>query len=232
MWWKKKEQYFSYRHDVHAHLLPGLDDGVRTVEEAVGIIEEMKSFGIESFSLTPHVAYPAMPNTEKHIQETLKELQSLLPEVRIEAGAEYRVGQEVLARAERVEVLPFFQQYVLIENNFQGESVYLDQMIFVLQTQGFTPVLAHPERYPYYYDQIPGKLQSLRKQGCLLQLNLLSLAGFYGRETEKMAWQMLKTGLISFVGSDVHRLSYAQELKEFLFSKSSGKLKEYKFLNQ
>lgn len=232
MWWKRNKQYFSYRHDVHAHLLPGLDDGVKTEEEAIAVVEVMKSLGIGHFSLTPHVAFPSMPNTEEHIQSTLSALQKVLPGLTLEAGAEYRVGEEVFLRAKEGKLLPFYQQYVLIENSFQGESVYLDQLIFLLQAKGYIPVLAHPERYSYYYNQIPGKLQSLRKQGCLLQLNLLSLAGFYGKETEKIAWQILKTGLVSFVGSDVHRLSYAEELKDFLFSKTAEKLNDYKFINQ
>ncbi len=231
-WFGSHKQYFSYRHDMHAHLLPGLDDGVKTLEEALKLLEKMRGLGIERFSLTPHVAYPAMPNTGEDIQTALAILQKARPDIPIEAGAEYRVGEEVFQLAEEGKMLPFYQQYILIENSFLAESIHLESLIFLLRSKGFIPVLAHPERYKFYYSHFLNKCQDLIRKGCLLQLNLLSLAGFYGKETEKIAWQLLKSGMVSFVGSDVHHLNYAEALEDFLYSRTADKLNSYTLLNR
>lgn len=231
-WFGGHKQYFSYRHDMHAHLLPGLDDGVKTLEEALKLLEKMRGLGIERFSLTPHVAYPAMPNTGEDIQTALAILQKACPDIPIEAGAEYRVGEEVFQLAEEGKMLPFHQQYILIENSFLAESIHLESLIFLLRSKGFIPVLAHPERYKFYYSHFLNKCQDLTRKGCLLQLNLLSLAGFYGKETEKIAWQLLKSGMVSFVGSDVHHLNYAEALEDFLYSRTADKLNSYTLLNR
>ena len=231
-WFGSHKQYFSYRHDMHAHLLPGLDDGVKTLEEALKLLEKMRGLGIERFSLTPHVAYPAMPNTGEDIQTALAILQKARPDIPIEAGAEYRVGEEVFQLAEEGKMLPFYQQYILIENSFLAESIHLESLIFLLRSKGFIPVLAHPERYKFYYSHFLNKCQDLIRKGCLLQLNLLSLAGFYGKETEKIAWQLLKSGMVSFVGCDVHHLNYAEALEDFLYSRTADKLNSYTLLNR
>lgn len=231
-WFGSRKQYFSYRHDMHAHLLPGLDEGVKTLEEAVKLVEKMRKLGIEHFSLTPHVAYPAMPNSIEDIQTTLAILKKACPEVPIEAGAEYRVGEEVFQLAEEGKMLPFYQQYILIENSFLAESIHLESLIFLLRAKGYVPVLAHPERYKFYYNHFLEKCQDLVKKGCLLQVNLLSLAGFYGKETEKIAWQLLKSGMVSFVGSDAHRMNYVEALEDFLYSRAADKLNSYPLLNR
>ena len=192
----------------------------------------MRGLGIERFSLTPHVAYPAMPNTGEDIQTALAILQKARPDIPIEAGAEYRVGEEVFQLAEEGKMLPFYQQYILIENSFLAESIHLESLIFLLRSKGFIPVLAHPERYKFYYSHFLNKCQDLIRKGCLLQLNLLSLAGFYGKETEKIAWQLLKSGMVSFVGSDVHHLNYAEALEDFLYSRTADKLNSYTLLNR
>lgn len=232
MWWKQRKQCFRYRQEVHAHLLPDLDDGVKTLEEAIEIVGKLKSLGIERFSLTPHVAFPHIPNNRKTIGEALKLLQEACPGLVAEAGAEYRVTEEVVKLGEQSEILPFHKHYVLIENSFLGESVHLKPLIFLLRSKGFIPVLAHPERYLYYKDDFIEKCLEFRRLGCLLQLNLLSLAGYYGWEAEKLAWKLLKTGLVSFIGSDCHNREYANALEEFLYSRPAGKLNEYTFLNK
>ncbi len=86
--------------------------------------------------------------------------------------------------------------------------------------------------YLYYKDDFIEKCLEFRRLGCLLQLNLLSLAGYYGWEAEKLAWKLLKTGLVSFIGSDCHNREYANALEEFLYSRPAGKLNEYTFLNK
>lgn len=232
MWWKQRKQYFKYRQEVHAHLLPGLDDGVKSLNEAVTVVGKLRGLGIEHFSLTPHIAFPHVANGKEAIGTALKALRQACPEVFLEAGAEYRITEEVVKLAGQNEILPFHQRYVLIENSFAGESVYLKQVIFLLKNKGFLPVLAHPERYLYYKENFIEICREFRNLNCLLQLNLLSLAGFYGKETEKMAWKLLKSGLVGFVGSDTHNMEYAGCLEDFLHSRVSGKLNDYTFLNQ
>lgn len=232
-WLKRRKQRFIYRHEVHAHLLPGLDDGVETPEESAKLITRLRELGVEQFSLTPHIVFPGMPNSRRTIFPVLRQMQEALgPSFSLQAGAEYRITGELTELVRQNDLLPFAGNYLLVEHSLVAESLYFDTVLFSSLNKGYLPVLAHPERYPFFRTHIVDKCHSLRKRHCLLQVNLLSFAGFYGKESEKAAWQLLKAGLIDFVGSDMHSEKYAEALDDFLHSATADKLNRYPFRNK
>ena len=150
---RRKRYFFEYEDDIHAHVLPGLDDGVKTMDEAVMIVKRMERMGLKRLTCTPHVAYPAMINTPKDVESMLFVLKLRLQEegvrVEVDSGAEYRMGEFMLELLERGEIMASNRGEVLVEHSFVGPSNYVDDILFGLQGRGFCPVLAHPERYPF-----------------------------------------------------------------------------------
>jgi tyrosine-protein phosphatase YwqE len=100
-------------------------------------------------------------------------------------------------------VLPFGNNHVLIEMSYAVESPNIKEAIFALQTNGYRPILAHPERYPYYFHNLEN-YESIYDTGCDLQLNILSLTGYYGKPIQRMAEKLLEKGWFSWIGSDLH----------------------------
>ena len=233
-WFKPRRQQFRYRHEIHTHLLPGLDDGVKTAEQALTLIVRLQKLGIERISLTPHVTFPVYPNSRQRIEEAFASLLQKIDSrgLDLQTGAEYRITEKIMTLVKEGEILPFYNRYVLIEMSFLAPSVYFEPLIFELLNYGYIPVLAHPERYPFLYSRFLERCGYMKKKGCLLQGNLLSLTGFYGHEAEKALWQLLKAGLVDFIGSDLHSEMYADALEDFLFSSTVRKLNTFRFRNQ
>ena len=98
-------------------------------------------------------------------------------------------------------------------------------MVFELQLKGYTPVLAHPERYVYYHST-PHIYKELHDQGLLFQVNLLSLAGYYQSNIKEMAWKLLENGMVDLIGSDLHHMQHAAHITKFIGSKEYEKLKQ------
>ena len=148
---RRKRYFFEYENDIHAHVLPGLDDGVKTMDEAVMIVKRMEQVGLRRLTCTPHVAYPAMINTPKDVESMLFVLKSRLREegvrVEVDSGAEYRMGEFMLELLERGEIMASNRGEVLVEHSFVGPSNYVDDILFGLQGRGFCPVLARSEEH-------------------------------------------------------------------------------------
>ena len=154
LFWKKTKQFFFYEHDIHSHILPGLDDGVKGIEESVMIVKRMLALGVKRFSFTPHIAFPSPLNTPEMIQDRLELLKTGLEKegihIEADAGAEYRVGEYMLELIERDCIASFQDGLVLVEHSFVSQAPSFEDVIFRLQEKGYTPILAHPERYPFY----------------------------------------------------------------------------------
>ena len=231
-----KRQTFSYSHDIHSHMLPALDDGSRSLEMSVGLVRRMTALGFKKLSFTPHINYPAMPNDRDSISEAYRRLRSELDRAGIGVetcfGAEYRLCREVLDTARGGDVLPFSGNYVLLEHSFSEESPLFGQTLRELRGRGFAPVLAHPERYEFWDGDVEERCREVHEEGCLLQVNLLSLAGFYGPGPERKGWKLLDAGVIDMIGSDAHNYRYLDAIEDFLHSRTAARLNGYKFLNK
>ena len=151
--------------DMHSHLLPGLDDGVATLEDAEQIIRSLKHLGYRRIITTPHVMSDAYRNTPEGIHaglETLKEhLQKRDVSIEISAAAEYYLDEALFKMVDTNQrLLTFGEKYLLFETNFLTEPFNLKEFIFLATTKGYKLILAHPERYLYLQNNL-AKVQDL-----------------------------------------------------------------------
>jgi protein-tyrosine phosphatase len=206
--------------DMHSHLLPGLDDGAETIEHSLDLLRALRGVGYRKLVMTPHIMGDFYKNTPEGIRAALELLRTAaaeagLGDVALECAAEYYLD-EFLGRklADGTEMLSFGgdKRYLLFETSYMNEPLNLLEIIFELQSRGYRPVLAHPERYTYYYGRF-AEIEKLRSEyGVLLQLNLNSLAGYYSPAAQKVAEQLIDGGLVDFVGTDTHHLRHTDTL--------------------
>ena len=133
----------------------------------------------------------------------------------IEAAAEYNLDDGLAGLIEKKEILTFGDNYVLFELPFMSEPPNFQEIVFEFQMAGYKPILAHPERYSYWYTD-KEKYDELKSKGILLQLNLLSLTGHYSPQTRKVAEKMIEAQQIDAVGTDCHRIEHLYMLRDHL----------------
>lgn len=219
--------------DMHSHLLAGIDDGVKTWEESVQVIREFHRLGYRKLITTPHIMSDYYRNEPAGIKEKLRELQEILLresiDIRMEAAAEYYLDEELMRKVESKEpLLTFGDAYLLFETNFLTEPYQLKEFIFQVITQGYKPILAHPERYQYMTME---KAEELRDRGVLLQVNIPSLIGYYSRPIQKLAEKLIEKRWIDLAGSDCHQISHTQLLKDAIQHKNFKKIIDLPLLN-
>jgi len=223
--------------DFHSHLVPEIDDGSRSVEDSLTMLKKFQSWGYEKVITTPHVMADFYRNTPDTIlggrDEVVKYFEQEKIELDFQAAAEYYLDETLEEKIKDQSLLTFGDNYVLFELPFVAEPPNLASIIFELQTNGYKPILAHPERYGFWYKNFD-KYQEMVDKGVHLQLNILSLIGHYSPETQKIAERLIDEGLISFLGSDCHNQGHL-ELIELARTKpylhklvESGKLLNHK----
>ena len=206
--------------DMHSHLLPGLDDGAETLDHSLDLLRELRALGFRKLILTPHIMGDFFKNTPEGVRAALATLREAaavagLGDVTLECAAEYYLD-EWLGRklADGTELLTFGgeKKYLLLETSYLNEPLNLLGTIFDLKAAGYRPVLAHPERYVYYYGRF-AEIEKLRREyDVLLQINLNSLAGYYSPAARKVAEQLIDGSLVDFVGTDTHHLRHTEAL--------------------
>jgi len=206
--------------DIHSHLLPGIDDGVKTLKESINIIQKFKRLGYKKIITTPHVISDFYPNTKEIISTKLKEVQTTLKEqninIIVEASAEYYLDMAFLTLLEEDELIPFMGNYILFETAYISKPIILELAIKRIIDKGFIPVLAHPERYTYL--KTLEDFKSLKIQGILLQINIKSLKS-RSKHTNSMVKKLIQSGLVDFIGSDVHRMHDVLKMEQILKTK-------------
>lgn len=205
--------------DVHSHLLPGIDDGSPNVATSLNYIQHLSALELDALYATPHVHADLYPNTPDTIQAALDQLQqALASEVKLYAAAEYMMDDRFETRyANGNKLLTLPGDHVLIEMSYAAESTHFERIIFELQTNGYKPILAHPERYLFYHNRLD-YYQHIKDIGCLLQMNLLSPSGYYNLHVKNVAKHLLKRGMIDFVGTDLHHQKHLTALEKFVLS--------------
>jgi protein-tyrosine phosphatase len=223
MLFKKKKivtvaaDYGVLRADVHSHLLPGIDDGAQDIQTSLQLIEGMRALGYRKLITTPHVMWDMYQNTRDNILGKLDQVRSKLKEqgvdVELDAAAEYFIDDHLGDLLRRKEpLLTFGNKLVLTEFSMASQSFELKEILFEMQMQGYQPVIAHPERYTYlqqnkdFYDE-------LKDTGCLFQLNILSLSGYYGETVMELGRYLVKKQYYDFVGTDLHHFRHLEALK-------------------
>lgn len=219
--------------DLHSHLLPQIDDGVKSLEESKAVIEHFMKVGVKRIITTPHIMHDTYRNSPETILPQLDIVRNYLKSqgipITIEAAAEYYLDEELMNKLQQNErLLTFGNNCLLFETNYLTEPYNLKDFIFNATTRGYRLILAHPERYQYMTMQ---KAEDLKDRGVLLQLNMLSLIGFYSKPIQTMAYKLIEKGWVDAVGSDCHNLMQAELLKDVFRNKYFHKALQLNLLN-
>jgi len=219
--------------DVHSHFIPGIDDGAQNLEQSMELLRAMRELGYRKVITTPHSMADGYKNTPEIILGGLEKLRAEVAreglDITVDAAAEYYLDHELEQRVMRKEVLTFGDRLLLFELPFISEPQVLLSVVFQMQTQGYRPVLAHPERYAFWYNDFT-KYQRLKERGVLFQLNLVALSGAYGPQAKQLAERMIDEGFYELLGSDCHNMNHVQAIHNTLTRPylhkliSSGKL--------
>lgn len=221
--------------DIHSHLLPGIDDGAKTIKKTEKLAKAFQEIGIAQFITTPHINHYVWNNSEEDILNNHKETSVLLKEQNINipftAAAEYYIDDWFADHLKTKKLLTLKDNYILVEISYLSAPLNLYKIIFEIQLAGYIPVLAHPERYLYYHKNL-NEYDKLKKAGCLFQLNLLAAVGYYGGKISQTAAYLLKKGMYDFSGTDVHHGSHLKSLNEKIKIDAVPHLKEVIANNQ
>ena len=202
--------------DIHSHLLPGIDDGAKTIEDSTLLISGLSEIGFGKFITTLHIMSVVWENTPETIDVALQQVKSALPNVRIKAAAEYLMDSNFVHLFQSdSRLLTLKDDLILVEMSYLNPPIQLYQIVFDLQLAGYRPVLAHPERYNFFHNNFH-EYEKLRNAGCLFQMNLLSAVGYYGKAAAIAADELLKKRMIDFTGSDVHHMNHVRSFEKRL----------------
>ncbi|MFM7222829.1 MAG: tyrosine-protein phosphatase [Bacteroidota bacterium] len=224
---KRHKEIFPFHQlerDVHSHILPGLDDGAKDEVHAESLIKGLLELGYSKLTATPHVMCDMFDNDADSIVECRNMFVDTLHkkgwELSIEAAAEYLVDEQLeQLLKEKSRLLTIRNNLVLIEVSFIEPPHQLNEIIFEMMLQGYVPVFAHPERYSFY-SRDRASLQRLHEMGCLMQCNLLSFGGYYGKSVQQFAEWIAQQGWVRMLGTDLHHERHLEGLRNLPFTKS------------
>lgn len=194
--------------DLHSHYLPGVDDGVRTLDESLRLLRGLKALGFDEVVATPHIRTAMFENRKPALQKAFAELVSLVDAStvpKLSLGAEHYFDDVFFALLEKDEVLPYrANKSILVEFRYEAWPMNLEQRIFKVEIAGYMPVIAHPERYHALFSRTDS-LDPLLDAGCATLLDTMSLMGKYGEQPRRAAERMLEEGAYDAACSDAHR---------------------------
>jgi len=221
--------------DMHSHILPGIDDGAQNLESSLELIDGLIALGYKKLVATPHIISDIHPNTKESIESAYQLLKAELNKknytIPVSYAAEYMLDENFLNLVEAGDLLTIHENIVLIETMFMDSPPNLENILFQLQTNGYVPLLAHPERY-HYLDKTLARLDPFRDRNCLFQSNALSFTGYYGKREQEIAFRLLDAGLIDFIGSDMHHTRHLKNMQNFVVpSKVARQLEALNYKN-
>lgn len=216
--------------DLHCHLLPLVDDGPASVEQALLLAEQASNEGVTRIIATPHLFHPQFETTDVDVRLTVAELNVLLKQrnipITVYPGHEVRLTGELIEEVKTGAVLPLADsRYLLVEFPSTGIPSYARQVFAELISDGYIPVIAHPEKNKAII-QNPTLLFDLISNGAISQVTCASLIGKYGKDVQRFAVALLENGLAHLVASDAHHLEkrpfYWNECRKFLAQELEG----------
>ena len=220
-----------FQTDIHSHILPGIDDGSPDIETSLQLVRGIHDLGISKTVATPHIIADMYRNTPEIINAALADLRAAceIAEIKIEisAAAEYMLDDYFLKLLnEDSPLLCIHKNVVLTEQSYAAGSNNLHEISFEIMKKGYRPIMAHPERYYYYHDDY-AQYGHLKDMGFLLQVNILSLTGYYGKPVAKAARYIIDNELADLVGTDLHHSRHLAVLQKnenlIMFQKYLGK---------
>ena len=203
--------------DIHSHVLPNTDDGVVGIASSKIVLRIFKEIGITKAILTPHYIENSIysknkTQNEETFKETKQELKKDNVQIKLYLGNEIFINDNVVDLLEKEEICTLAgSQYVLLELPM-GNFINVTKILCELNAKHYIPVIAHIERYPYFWENY-SLVNQLLEYGCLFQSNVGSLSGKYGNQAKQFVKYLLKKNLITFIGSDVHTVNGARNLK-------------------
>ena len=216
--------------DMHSHLIPAIDDGAPDMAASLELVRGLQNLGYKKLITTPHILWEMYPNTTEIITRGEAALKKAVQaegfDVEIVAAAEYFIDEhleELLKN--KTPLLPISGNMVLVEFSMVTAPLDLQQMLFEMQIQNYQPVIAHPERY-IYLAQRKNFFDELKEAGCLFQLNLLSLTGYYGRSVQELADYLCKKNYYDLAGTDLHNERHLNSLQKLSGSPLLARLRE------
>lgn len=220
MWPFRKKQtlgesgFFRGFTDWHSHILPGVDDGVQTMEEALQILAEYERLGVKEVWLTPHIMED-IPNTTEKLRDRFTELRTAYQgSVMLHLASENMLDNLFEERLEKNDLLPIGKdgKHLLVETSYFNPPMGLSNILLRIKAKGYYPILAHPERYMYMSETDYKRLNSMNVK---FQLNQFSLLGVYGKEVQKRAKTLQKQGLYNYIGTDLHQINILRNALRF-----------------
>lgn len=219
---------------MHSHFLPGIDDGAKDIADSLNLLRTMAELGYKKIITTPHVFIDYHPNTRHTILAAYEQTKAALREhnidIELRPAAEYYIDEHFMQLMEQEELLTIRDKEVLVEFSMMFEPPILAQALFNLRTAGYRPIIAHPERYVFFHRNLD-KYQELKDRGCLLQLNMLAIAGYYGGGIKTVAEKLLAKGMYDYCGTDAHHEKHLGVLKAMACSPDYHKITQYPFRN-
>lgn len=189
--------------DHHSHILPGVDDGISSMEEALQALQSYSATGIKELWLTPHIMED-FPNTPANLQRQYEALRNeYTGPIALHLAAEYMIDNLFDELLDAGDLLPIGSEHnhLLVETSYFTPPIHLEETLQRIKSKGYYPLLAHPERYIYMENK---KYRELHENGIRFQLNMVSLVGGYGRTAQKKAMWLLKNNMYTVAGSDLH----------------------------
>ncbi|MCB9233655.1 MAG: capsular biosynthesis protein [Bacteroidia bacterium] len=209
--------------DIHSHLIPGIDDGAKTMEDSLNMVRVLGEIGYKKLITTPHIMSDFYKNTPEIIRSGLEKLKQACQEAGLEmefdCAAEYYLDEgfeERLSRKEEFLTFGGSEKYLLFETSYTDRPMSLESRIFEMNTLGYKPVMAHPERYNFHWGKKLDTFEKLKDAGVLFQVNISSFSGHYTERAQRSALMLLDAGFIDFLGTDMHRARQMEPLKKAL----------------
>ncbi|MEI6124298.1 MAG: CpsB/CapC family capsule biosynthesis tyrosine phosphatase [Bacteroidota bacterium] len=241
---KKKKVEFgrisdNYLLDIHAHIIPHVDDGAVSFDESLKMIDFLMQNGIQKIIATPHISLDYPENTSQKIRAHFYKLKERLAvahcNIELELAAEYMIDDGFRALFEKGELLTFGNKFLLVELSGFSQHPDFSSLLFDMQASGYRVVLAHPERYSFFHDKLT-VYKELKDREVFFQLNVLSLTDIYSQVVHRTAKWLIENSMVDFIGSDIHNQSqlgfYKKAFAAKLFEKviTSNALKNNDFL--
>ena len=200
--------------DIHNHILPGIDDGSASIEDTDALIAGMKELGINNAIATPHTFFGRWDNTAQSIHTAFEKqsTQATDPHFIVRDASEYMLDPRLIARANTEPLLCLKDNHLLVELNLFTCPMDLYELLFELKIKGYKIILAHPERYVYFHNNIQ-KFEKLKDFDVDFQMNLLSLTGYYSKSILQCTQQLLDNNFYDFTGTDIHHVQHIERLK-------------------
>lgn len=206
--------------DLHSHLIPGIDDGSQSMEESIALLKGLEALGYEKVITTPHIMSDSYCNSAETIFSGLEALRTEASKegisLQIDAAAEYYLDDAFFEELKKPSVMNVAGKYLLFESSYFAKPMQMEEMIFAIASAGYTPLLAHPERYRYIKN--PEKeYKRFKDLGVEFQSNLNSFGGHYGKNAKSLVEYLSSAGMIDFLGSDTHNKKHVDTLSNIFY---------------